>query len=237
MQRTILRAVILVMALTTVSASAFAQESPAMMGEKADNGRHWLVGEMKMGYYSGVGFHMSATAQDFARGFPFAVRVGLGYSRVDSGDEWAARRIFIDNNRNGTARSDAHVWDVRMDLIYPIKLLQLERSQLYFGPRRSDFDAFFEYIGGAETFSVISKQWGLGGGLESAFALSPVVDMVFTLGADYYFKSTLSGHDTYYRPDGDHTHPIADYTYADADKAIAQPDVLTRLMVGLAYHF
>ncbi len=161
----------------------------------------------------------------------------MGYSRVNAGDEWAARRVFINNNRNGTARSNAHVWDARLDLLYPVKLLNLSRTTLFAGARRSDFDAYFEYIGGAETFDVIAKQWGLGGGVETAFALSPLVDLVVSAGADYYFRGTLAGHDTYYRPNGDDTHPIADYTYADADKAINQPDVLTRLMVGLSYHF
>ena len=204
---------------------------------KKAQGRHWLVGGIQMGYYSGVGFHLSATAQNFAEDFPFAVRLGLGYSRVPAGDEWAARRVFINNNTNGTARSNAHVWDARLDLMYPVKILNLKRTMVFAGPRRSDFDAYFEYIGGAETFDVITKQWGVGGGVETAFALSPLVDMVFSLGADYYFRGTLAGHDTYYRPDGNDTHPIDDYTYAEADKAINQPDVLTRLMVGLSYHF
>jgi hypothetical protein len=226
--------------LTLASANAVEQDSVVYQNQgnfQNDNARHWLIGGMQMGYYSGLGFHMSATAQNFAQDFPFSVRLGIGFSHVKAGDEWAARRIFINNNKNGTARSNAHVWDVRLDFVYPVQLLDLKRTQIFAGPRRSDFDAYFEYIGGAETFTVKSKQWGIGGGIETAFALSRVVDMVLSIGADYYFRSTLSGHDTYYRPDGNDTHPIADYTYAEADEAINQPDMLTRLMVGLAYHF
>ena len=218
-------------------AGSVAAVNPQQSRTSADDGPHWLVGSLQTGYYSGLGFTMSATAQDFAQDFPFSVRLGLGFSRVTSGDEWAARRVFINNNTNGTARSNARIWDVRLDLLYPVKILNLNRTKVFAGPRHSDYNAYFEYIGGAETFNVRAKQWGLGGGVETAFALSPLVDMVVSVGADYYFRSTLSGHDTYYRPDGNDTHPIADYTYADADKAINQPDVLTRLMVGLAYHF
>ena len=227
-------AVIFLVMLLTGSVAAV---NPQPSRPSADDGPHWLVGGLQMGYYSGLGFNMSATAQDFAQDFPFSVRLALGFARVSSGDEWAARRVFINNNTNGTARSNARIWDVRLDLLYPVKILNLNRTKLFAGPRHSDFDAYFEYIGGAETFNVKAKQWGLGGGVETAFALSPLVDMIVSVGADYYFRSTLSGHDTYYRPDGNDTHPIADYTYADADKAINQPEVLTRMMVGLAYHF
>lgn len=207
---------------------------PAM---QPGDGKRWLVGQIDLGYYRGVGAHMSATARDFAQDFPFSVRLGLGYSRVKSGDAWAARRVFINDNTNGTARSNARVWDARLDVLVPVKLLDLKRTSVFAGPRHSSFDSYFEYIGGAETFDVKSSHWGLGGGLETAFALSPRVDMVLTLGADYYFRSTLAGHDTYYRPNGDDTHPIDDYTYKDADAAINQPEVMTRLMIGWAYHF
>jgi hypothetical protein len=200
-------------------------------------GNGWLVGDIKLGYHGGVGLHVSVTALNFAQNFPFSVRLGLGYTRVDAGDDWGARRVFINDNTNGTARSNAHVWDGRLDLLYPVKLLDLQRTTLFGGVRRSDFNAYFEYIGGAETFDVMTTQWGLGGGIETAFAVSPRVDMVLTLGGDYYFRSELSGHDTYYRPDGNDTHPIDDYTFTEADAVINQPDVMTRLMLGVAYHF
>lgn len=199
--------------------------------------KRWLVGQAQFGYYGGVGFHGSITARDFAEGFPFAARLGLGYSRVSSGDEWGARRVFINDNTNGTARSNARVWDLRLDVLYPVKVMNLKRSSVFGGIRHANFDAYFEYIGGAETFNVKSHQWGLGGGFETAFPINPRLDLVFSLGADYYFRSTMDGHDTYYRPDNNNTNPIDDYTYADADKVINQPDVMTRLMLGCAYRF
>lgn len=199
--------------------------------------KRWLVGQAQLGYYGGVGFHCSVTAREFAEGFPFSMRLGLGYSHVSGGDAWAARRVFINDNENGTARSDAHIWDVRLDVLYPVKLMKLQSTSVFGGIRHADFNSYFEYIGGAETFDVQSHQWGLGGGIETAFALNPRLDMILSVGADYYFRSTMDGHDTYYRPNNDNTNPIDNYTYADADKAINQPDVMTRLMLGWAYHF
>jgi hypothetical protein len=237
MYRAILSSIGLVVFCFGIALGSGQPAIPNVSNNTMSGGNHWLVGQVQMGYYGGVGILASATAQNFAENFPFAVRLGLGYSRVKSGDEWAARRVFINNNTNGTARSNAHVWDARLDILYPIKLLNLNRTTFFVGPRHSDFNAYFEYIGGAETFNVISHQWGLGSGIESAYSVSPRVDLVFSVSADYYFRNTLSGHDTYYRPNGDDTHPIANYTYKDADAAINQPDVMTRIMVGWAYHF
>jgi hypothetical protein len=196
-----------------------------------------ITGQVQLGYFGGPGVHCSGTVANFAEGFPFRLRLGLGYSWVPSGDALLARRVFIDNNTNGTPRAWGTVWDGRMDILYPISLLSLSRSMVYGGLRRSSFVARFEYIGGNETFNVNTKQWGVGGGVETSFALSPRVDMVFQLGADYYFRGELSGHDTYYRPDGDDLHAIANYTYKDADAAIDQPDIESRLMLGVAYRF
>lgn len=240
MKRTMLSIAALILALAGMASAEVRPVRPPSnpaASSPSVGGNGWLVGDIKLGYHGGVGLHVSVTALKVAQGFPFSVRLGLGYTRLDGGDEWGARRVFINDNTNGTARSNSHVWDARLDLLYPVKFLDLQRTTLFGGVRRSDFNAYFEYIGGAETFDVMTSQWGLGGGIETAFAVSPRVDMVLTLGGDYYFRSELSGHDTYYRPDGNDTHPIDNYTYADADAVINQPDIMTRLMLGVAYHF
>jgi len=200
-------------------------------------GRHIFSGEVLLGYYDGVGLHVSGTLADFAQDFPFKVRLGLGYAWAAPGDALLARKVFINNATNGTPKKSAKIWDARFDVLYPIKFFSLKRTMLFAGPRHSNYTAHFEYIGGAEVFDVNSNQWGLGGGIETAFALSPRVDMIVTAGADYYFRSTLSGHDTYYRPNGDDLHPIDNYTYKDADAAINQPQTEIRLMYGLVYRF
>ncbi|MBK7143025.1 MAG: hypothetical protein IPH75_13185 [bacterium] len=196
-----------------------------------------FTGQVLTGYYAGVGLHCSGTLNHFAVGFPFSVRFGLGYARVATGDAVAARRIFIDNNTNGSPRGWAKLWDTRLDVLYPVKIASLQYSNVYGGVRHAYYNSHFEYIGGNETFDVTTNAWGLGGGLESSFPVSPRVSMLFTVGADYYFRSELSGHDTYYRPNGDDLHAKEDYTYDDADAAIAQPDVEVRLMFGVSYKF
>ena len=43
------------------------------------------------------------------------------------------------------------------------------------------------------------------------------------LGADYFFKSRIEGHDTAYEPGGDNVNPREDYTWDDADDSVNQP--------------
>ncbi len=212
--------------------SAKSMPSPGIVSYKS-----FFIGQVFTGYYGGVGLTATGTIANFAEGFPFELRLGLGYNRVDAGDPLLARKVFINNNANGTPTKTATVWDERLDVLYPIKLFSLTRTMFFAGPRHSNFDAHFEYIGGAETFDVVDDQWGMGAGVETSFALSPRVDMVLTGGADYFFPAELSGHDTYYRPNNVNIHPIDNYTYKDAEAAINQPGVMTRLMAGIAYHF
>ena len=219
---------------------AFAQAqagTPDAQNVQEFGGPRFFTGGFQLGYYDGVGIHVSGTFANLAEDFPFQIRLGLGYAWVPTGDALLARRVFIDNNTNGTPQSNGKFWDTRLDILYPVKLFSLNRSKVFFGLRRNNYTANFEYIGGNETFIVNCNQWGTGGGIETAWALSPRVDMQVSVGADYYFRGEMSGHDTYYRPNGDDLHAIGDYTYKDADAAIAQPDFNTRLMLGIGYRF
>ncbi len=67
--------------------------------------------------------------------------------------------------------------------------------------------------------------------------ISRRMDLTFNLGLDYYFSSTLKGHDTAYSPDGSSVNPREDYEYGDADAAVGQPKFRPRLATGLQYHF
>jgi len=207
---------------------------PAASGSVSNR---FFTGEVYAGYYGGVGIHACGTISNFAQGLPLEVRLGLGYAWVPTGDAVRARRVFIDQATNGSPRSRGKMWDARVDLLYPVKLFGLERSRLFGGLRRNNYTAYFEYIGGNETFDVICNQWGAGGGLETAFAVSPKVDLLLTTGLDYYFRATMSGHDTYYRPNGDDLNAKEDFTYRDADATINQPDLNSRFMLGVAYRF
>ena len=99
------------------------------------------------------------------------------------------------------------------------------------------FTGNFVFIGGNEDCDITSNQWGLGLGLKAYFEMSNRFDFVTSVGFDYFFSNTLSGHDTEYSPDGENVNGRNDYTFDDADDAINQPKLQPRLMVGVNYHF
>jgi hypothetical protein len=88
-------------------------------------------------------------------------------------------------------------------------------------------------VGGNEEFDVTSNSWGFGLGLESAAAISQKTFLKLELACDYFAASPLSGHDTIYSPDGDHVNSRENYGYNDVDKAINQPKLGLRIMIGL----
>ncbi len=237
MNRRLFVTLVLIIAISAAALAQSEQQSQPLSSAQVVYQNRYFTGEVFTGYFAGVGLHVAATVNHFADGFPFQLRLGLGYAWVPTGDAMRARRVFIDQATNGSPRGHGKMWDARVDILMPIKLFSLKRSRFFVGARKASYNAYFEYIGGNETFDVISKPWGVGGGLETSFALSPRVDMIVTAGADYYFRSLLTGHDTYYRPNGDDLNAKEDFTYKDADEAIAQPNLNTRIMFGVAYHF
>jgi hypothetical protein len=200
------------------------------------NGPQFSAGGL-LGYSTGLGLQAHVVAADFAQGFPLAARLGFTYAATQPGHALDARRIFINNATNGTPEESGRTLGLRIDMLYPVRVLSLPRSYVFGGMRHSSFRANFRFIGGNEDFDVTSSHWGFGGGLDNYFAVSGRVDMVFTAGADYFFSSTLTGHDTAYSPDGDNVNPREDFTYADADGAIHQPKISPLLMMGFNYRF
>lgn len=194
-------------------------------------------GGIKLGYYGGRGWQAFATVGNFVSNLPVAVRLGVGYTSTDPGSATDARRIFINNATNGVPQEKGWAWSFRGDVLVPVKLKFLGGSLLFFGPRYSSFTANFKFIGGNEFFDVVSKQWGLGMGLEHRFPLGKHFDLMLTAGADYFPDGELMGHDTAYRPDGDDINPREDYEYRDADNAINQPKLEPLLMLGVTYWF
>jgi hypothetical protein len=126
----------------------------------------------------------------------------------------------------------------------PIELLDLDEVFVFFGPRGSSFKGNFKYVGGNEDFDVVSNQWGAGAGMEVRFSFGYRLTLLVTAGLDYYFRSTLDGHDTAYRPDNDNVNPRPDnenggvfFEYKDANKAIRQPRLMPFALLGVAYTF
>ncbi len=176
---------------------------------------------------------------NFAEGFPLELRYGVAYTSLDPGDPLAARRIFINDGNNGTPQESGRAWDLRFDLLYDLELFERSETWVFAGPRYSNFTGSFRYVGGNEEFDVTSRQWGLGGGIESRHRLldRSGVDLVVSAMLDYYLEAPLNGHDTSYRPSGGDVNARRNYTFADADGAIRQPKLLPRLMVGISRSF
>ena len=190
-----------------------------------------------IGYNGGFGIQLNGAVSHFSKSFPFSVRLGIEYTTNDAGKPNEARKIFINDATNGIPEESGSFWDFRFDLLYNIKLFSLNRSFLFGGVRYSRFIANFKYVGGNEDFDIRSNQLGLGGGLETYFPIASNFNMVLTAGVDYYFTSTLQGHDTSYNPDNENINPRKDYTFSDADNAVNQPKILPRVMFGFNYGF
>jgi len=187
------------------------------------------------GYSAGLGVRGTGTLSHFAQGFPLALEVSVGYSTRDAGIPLDARRVFINDNTNGTPTKNGSRWDFRMDFLYKVGLLGMRDAYLYVGPRYSMFTATFDFVGGNEVFNISSTQWGFGAGLKAGFAVSPRVSFILTGGLDYYSSASLEGHDTSYSPDGLVINGRNDYTYTDADAAINQPKIEPVGMLGISY--
>ena len=198
----------------------------------ADN----FAGGFMIGYNGGLGFEGALKIGQFAQGFPFHLRIGLGYTSVSNpGKAWDARRIFINDNANGDPEKSGHYWDFSFDLLYKVSLFNMKEGYVYFGPRYSSFTGNFNFVGGNEDFDVTSGQWGLGSGLIAYFPISAKMNFTAAGGLAYYFASTLTGHDTSYSPDGEHVNARNDYDYDDANDAINQPRLEFRAMIGLSF--
>ncbi len=196
---------------------------------------------LQTGYNGGFGIQPQLTIYNLTKDVKMHVRIGLGYTSLNPGNALEARRIFINNNTNGTPEKSGTNLDARIDFMFPNKFLN--NSYFNIGPRFSSFKADYKFIGGNEFFDVTSTQWGLGLGAGNFFKISQKLDLEFSLGADYYFSSTITGHDTSYSPDDENINPRNDnqndnqpFTYEDADKAINQPKFVPRLLLGLNYH-
>ena len=194
------------------------------------------------GYNRGYGVQANLTLHNSH--LPFELRLAAGYSFINPGWVWDARRIFINNNTNGTPEKAGRSVDYRLDFMMPVSLFGLNQSYFVLGPRGSSFKGNFAYIGGNEEFDVTSQQWGAGAGLETHFKMADKLNLVIAAGLDYYVPSTLRGHDTSYSPDNDNVNPRNDnqnddepFTYKDANEAIYQPGLMPFAMIGLNLNF
>lgn len=202
-----------------------------------DDSKPFITGSISGGYYGGAGVHLSGTLGNFAKGFPLSLRLSLGRVSAEPGDPLLARKVFINNNTNGTPEESGHLTSFRLDFSHPVSLFRGLHSDFFLGPRHSRFVGEFVYVGGNEDFEVRCNQWGLGLGIDNYFAIGRSLDLVITTGADYFFPAKLYGHDSSYFPDGKSINSRDDYEYEDADEAVNQPKLKLLFMIGLSYTF
>ncbi len=183
-----------------------------------------------LGYQSGFGVQVFATASNFAQGLPVSVRLRVGRTSTDPGDPVAARKIFINDATNGTPMESGRTWDGALDVLVP----RGPHSRVWLGLRYAHFLGNFRFIGGNEDFDIRSASWGLAAGADLTFPMSSRVDLVISGGAEAYFSSRIQGHDTSYSPNGQNVNPRENFTYRDADRAIHQPKLRPTLMVGVS---
>lgn len=192
-----------------------------------------LAAGVALGAESGFGAHAQGILRDFTRDVPLSARLTLGYHRAAAGDPLAARRIFINDNTNGTPEDSARYFQVRFDLMYPVWQLGGQPVYLFGGARLARYRAEFVYVGGNEDFEVTTDPWGVGLGLETVFAVNDRSDFLIQVGIDHFLAADLSGHDTTYAPDGVNINPRDGYDYDLADEAVDQPRTELLVMAGL----
>ncbi|PQV44739.1 hypothetical protein CLV33_1174 [Jejuia pallidilutea] len=213
-----------------------------LLNAQVDAGEPKFALGFSTGYNRGFGGQVSFTALRPLESVPVQIRFGIGLTKLNPGNSADARRIFINNATNGVPEEKARAFDYRLDFLLNSNFMRAASSKIVFGPRYSSFRANFKYVGGNEDFDVTSKQFGLGLGAESQFKINNKLNLLAAVGLDYFFNSTLKGHDTSYSPDDDNVNPRNDnendnvqFTYKDANKAIKQPAFMPRVLLGVVY--
>jgi|WetSurMetagenome_2_1015567.scaffolds.fasta_scaffold19544_4 hypothetical protein len=221
---------IVIVFLFTISSLVLAQSSKSASPS--------LSAGLSIGYDIGMPIQAHFLILDLAEGLPLGFRFNISHSfLLDPGNPEEARHVFINENTNGVPDKSASRWTFGFDFLHRVNILSLNDAFLFAGIRYSRFTGTFDFIGGNEYFDVRADQWGLGVGIESHFKMSAKLDLLFSLGAEYFFPSTLEGHDSAYSSDGEYVNRRENYTYTDADHAINQPKLIPKLLIGIDYHF
>jgi len=195
------------------------------------------------GYYKGPSFSGTFGLANIFEKVPFGAEVTLGYSWTSAGDGILARKVFINQNTGGNddAQSFGGVWDVGLNGVYPLNQTYGPVKFFVFGgPRYAHYDVRWDYVGGNEDFDILANAWGLGGGLRGIMALGKGFSAVMQVGLDYYFPTSIYGHDATYYPNDSNINARNNgagytYTYADAVNATTVPHLRPRVMIGIQF--
>jgi hypothetical protein len=195
------------------------------------------------GYYKGPSVSGTFGLNDIFEKVPVGAEIGLGYSWTGAGDGIMARRVFINDNTGGNndAQSSGGVLDFGLNATYPlIQSYGPVKFYVFGGPRYSHYDIRWDYVGGNEDFDIVANSWGLGGGLRGIMPLGKGFNAVMQLGLDYYFPTSIYGHDATYYPNDSNVNARqktagVNYTYDDAVNSTTVPHIRPRVMVGIQF--
>jgi hypothetical protein len=195
------------------------------------------------GYYKGPSVSGTIGLANLFENVPIGAEIDLGYSWTPAGDGTLARRVFINDNTGGDEdeQSSGGVLDFGMNAVYPLNQTYGPVKFFAFGgPRYSHYDVRWDYVGGDEDFDIVANSWGLGGGLRGIMPLGKGFSAVMQLGVDYYFPTSIYGHDATYYPNDSNVNARTNnqgytYRYADAVSATTVPHLRPRVMVGIKF--
>ncbi len=216
----------------------------AVISAPAQAVEHYV--SLMAGYYAGPSVMGAVGFSDIFSNVPISFELGGGHSWTNPGDPALARDVFINGTDTGDedAQKDGSVWDLGINALYPLNQSYGPVKFFVFGgPRYAHFDGHFQYVGGNEDFDIIANSWGLGGGLRAVMPLGKGFSAILQLGLDYYWPTSIYGHDaTYYpnnaninaRPNEEENRGYT-YTYADAASATNVPRLRPRVMLGIQF--
>ena len=202
--------------------------------------------DLMAGYYKGASVMGGVGFSDIFSKVPIGFELQGGHSWTNPGDPALVRDIFINGTDTGDedAQSDGNVWDFGLNAVYPLnQTYGPVKFYVFGGPRYAHYDGHFDYVGGNEDFDIIANSWGLGGGLRGVMPLGKGISAIMQLGLDYYFPTSIYGHDATYYPNNANINARQNqeenngytYTYADAASATTVPRLRPRVMIGIQF--
>jgi hypothetical protein len=202
--------------------------------------------DLMAGYYKGASVMGAVGFRDIFTKVPVGFELQGGHSWTSPGDGTLARDVFINGADNGDEdqQSDGNVWDFGLNMVYPLNQTYGPVKFFVFGgPRYAHYDGHFDYVGGNEDFDIIANSWGLGGGLRGVMPLGKGIDAILQVGLDYYFPTSIYGHDATYYPNNSNINARQNqeenagytYQYADAVNATTVPRLRPRVMIGIQF--
>lgn len=195
------------------------------------------------GYYDGPSVFGAVGLGEIFEKVPLGFELELGYSWTRKGDAILAAQVFINQNQNNNYDniSSGGVLDFGMNFTYPlIQNYGPVKFHVYGGPRYARWAVRHQYVGNNEDFDVVSHVWGLGSGLRGVLPLNKDFSAMMQLGLDFYFRSSIYGHDATYYPNNANINARDNgagytYTYDDALRATTVPRLRPRVMVGIMF--